>query len=96
MSALLGVRPIRVEQQPGQRRYPPEVLDLRVQQLPRPGRIRDHGYVEALDGEQGLAGKDVAGIDAAQPERFEVPDEVTDATAGLDEARGCRARADVE
>ena len=74
---LAGFLPVRVQQQP-RRRDVLEVRDQPVQHVARPGRIGNDriGRAVMVERKRILAGADVAAIDAAQAEGFQMPDQV--------------------
>src|SRR6476469_1830396 len=86
-----------MDQQPGRRswRNLQEMIDEIMQQLAVVGlaglagerRIRDAGIctIVVLECERVLTGANIAAVDAAQPESFEVPDQVTFAPARFGE-----------
>ena len=81
---LPGRRPVEVHQQPGWRNAL-EVRDQPVHQLAGVRRVRDDrvGRAVMVERKRILAGADVAGIDAAQAERFQMPDQRAVASTGL-------------
>ena len=75
---LLGRCPIRIQQQPG-RRDALEMRDQPVHHLARLRRVRDDnvGRAVMVERKRILTVADVAGIDTAQAEFFQMPDQRT-------------------
>src|SRR4249920_2260050 len=75
--SLFGGAPVLIEQQPG-RRYALKMLDQSVHQLADVRRVRNDCIARAVvvERQRILSGAYVAGMDAAQPERFQMPDQI--------------------